>query len=69
MTRKASRWTTPEEILLSQTRGEFLAACMLFDAEDGKNGLSVEVLSEPGHGATFRVILPALEPDESQFSA
>lgn len=27
-------------------RGEFLAACMLFDAEDGKSGLSVEMLAE-----------------------
>ncbi|MEA2746396.1 MAG: hypothetical protein QOI41_539 [Myxococcales bacterium] len=27
-------------------RGEFLAACMLFDAEDGKNGLSIEALTE-----------------------
>ncbi|MCW8138391.1 MAG: DNA repair ATPase, partial [Planctomycetota bacterium] len=27
-------------------RGEYLAACMLFDAEDGKNGLSVEGLTE-----------------------
>ena len=27
-------------------RGEFLAACMLFDAEDGKNGLSIEALTD-----------------------
>jgi hypothetical protein len=27
-------------------RGEFLAACMLFDAEDGKNGLTIEALAD-----------------------
>ncbi|HEY8075113.1 MAG TPA: DNA repair ATPase, partial [Labilithrix sp.] len=27
-------------------RGEFLASCMLFDAEDGKNGLSIESLTD-----------------------
>ena len=34
-------------------RGEFLAACMLFDAEDGKNGLSIEALNDAARdGAT-----------------
>src|SRR5262249_8826192 len=27
-------------------RGEFLASCILFDAEEGKNGLSIESLGE-----------------------
>ena len=34
-------------------RGEFLAACMLFDAEDGKNGLTIEALADAAReGAT-----------------
>src|SRR6185295_6883923 len=27
-------------------RGEFLASCMLFDAEDGKNGITIELLTD-----------------------
>jgi hypothetical protein len=34
-------------------RGEFLAACMLFDAEDGKSGLTIEALADAARdGAT-----------------
>ncbi|MDB4936871.1 MAG: hypothetical protein JWP87_3843 [Labilithrix sp.] len=39
-----------EQTLVSESpavyRGEFLAACMLFDAEDGKNGLTIEALAD-----------------------
>lgn len=33
-------------------RGEFLAACMLFDAEDGKNGLTIEALTDASRDVT-----------------
>ena len=39
-----------EQTLVSESsevyRGEFLASCMLFDAEDGKNGLTIEALAD-----------------------
>lgn len=39
-----------EQTLVSESnavyRGEFLASCMLFDAEDGKSGLTVEALAD-----------------------
>ena len=33
-------------------RGEFLASCMLFDAEDGKNGLTIEALADAARDGT-----------------
>jgi hypothetical protein len=35
-------------------RGEFLAACMLFDAEDGKHGLSIEALADAARDGTAK---------------
>ncbi|MDD3814524.1 MAG: ABC transporter substrate-binding protein, partial [Desulfocapsaceae bacterium] len=49
---------------LGSTKGTGLGLAMVHGIIEGYNGF-IEVESEPGHGTTFRVFIPALEKDTS----
>jgi ATPase involved in DNA repair/ATPase family associated with various cellular activities (AAA) len=56
-----------EQSLVSENasvyRGEFLAACMLFDAEDGKKGLTIEALTAAGRDGKLLEVVRAYAQD------